>query len=93
MNVVFYIIGICILITAFLNGTSVESAMHQIYVQLQYLTGISLIGFGHLYTCINNLKNKNNENPKKVLPNEQERKEFEQKQMESINNAIQYKQY
>lgn len=64
MNIIFYIVGICVLVTAFFNGASVESSIHQIYVQLQYLTGIFLIGFGHLYTCINK-QNKDKE-PQKL---------------------------
>lgn len=94
MNIIFYIIGICILITAFLNSSTVESAVHQIYVQLQYLTAIFLIGFGHLFTCINKKENtKTNNIEEKILPSKEEIKVSEKEQIENINKANQYKMY
>lgn len=53
MNIIFYIIGACILAAAVNTTFSAQSAIHQIYAQLQYITAIFLIGFGHLFTCIN----------------------------------------
>lgn len=81
MNILFYVIGVCVLATAILNGTTAETSIHQIYVQTQFLTAVFLIGFGHLFTCINNQTKKE----QKILPSEQERKAFEKEQIEKLN--------
>lgn len=52
------LIGIFVLIYAFLSMLEVKSSIHQIYVQLQFATCAILIGAGAIINSIDSLKEK-----------------------------------
>lgn len=53
MGYVFWIIGTLIIFNAV--SSTAETSIHQIYIQLQYLTGFISIGLGHIIIKLNGI--------------------------------------
>lgn len=72
MSYVAYILGILIFVNTLMSSASAESAIHQIYFQLQYVTAAILFSAGVIADSVNSFRRlykkelKKNEEKKKI---------------------------